>query len=125
MTTIYDILGVLSKNIDDDFVIVQDTRNTFQLPIGSPDRLIFNRYSNELTYIHDGIAIVSVSINDYTIRYVYDFNDYCTRIHSIDISEEELFQLSLIEKNVIGITEIGIIKKALNYTNIRINGGCR
>jgi hypothetical protein len=124
MPTLYDILGDLSRNIDDDFVIVQDTGNIFQLPTGTPDRLIFNRYSNELTYIHDGIAIVSVYINSDTIRYTYDFNDYCTRIHSIDISEEELFQLSLIEKNVIGIAEIGIVKKALDYTNIKINGEC-
>ena len=122
MTTIYDILGDLNKNIDNDFVIVQDTRNLFQLPIGSPDRLIFNRYAKTLTYLHDGMVILVLDIKENTIRYAYDFKDYWSRTHSIDIEEDELFQLSLIEENVIGITEIDIVKKALDYTNIKING---
>ncbi|MFS8320025.1 hypothetical protein ACMG5I_03780 [Escherichia coli] len=121
-TTIYNILGNLNKNIDNDYVIVENTKNIIHLPLGTPDRLIFNIYTNTLTYIHDGMVIVVLDIKENTIRYAYDFNVYWSRTHSIDIEEDELFQLSLIEKNVIGVTEIGIVKKALEYANKKING---
>ena len=122
MTTIYDILGDLNKNIDNDFVIVGTTQNIIHLPLGTPDRLIFNIYGKSLTYLHDGMVILVLDIKENTIRYAYDFNVYWSRTHSIDIEEDELFQLSLIEKNVIGVTEIGIVKKALEYVNSKLNG---
>ncbi|EHU8780968.1 hypothetical protein N0S44_000198 [Escherichia coli] len=128
MTTIYDILDNLNKNIDKNLVIVANTRCIIHLPdinyipTDTTDRLIINTYLQSLTYLYNGMVIWVFDIKENTIRYVYDFNDYWSRTHNIDIEEDELFQLSLIEKNVIGVTEIGIVKKALEYANSKLNG---
>lgn len=128
MTTIYDILDNLNKNIDKNLVIVANTRCIIHLPdinyipTDTTDRLIINTYLQSLTYLYNGMVIWVFDIKENTIRYVYDFKDYWSRTHNIDIEEDELFQLSLIEKNVIGVTEIGIVKKALEYANSKLNG---
>lgn len=114
--TIYSVLKDLEKGINEDDVIVGNHLVVKYAPIITPHKLYISELGNT-TYLCRGMAIWTYYVNEQYIQYTSNFNSYTLMEQEVDVSEEELFQRSLVESNILSTGDIQIILKAVEHAH--------
>lgn len=112
MINIHKELALLKKDFDENTLTLSLNAGVIKVGV-STSYLVYRKNSKEILYHNESGIIWVYDMENNIINYVTDF--YAHKTVNFDVTEEELFQQSLIENDVLMPEEIKIITDAVQY----------
>lgn len=112
MINIHKELALLKKDFDENTLTLSLNAGVIKVGV-STSYLVYRKNSKEILYHNESGIIWVYDMEKNIINYVTDF--YAHKTVNFDVTEEELFQQSLIENDVLMPEEIKIITDAVQY----------